>query len=124
MNAPSRFEELLQRDGVLIYKTRGVSMRPMLKQDRDLVIIRPVEGRLKKYDIPLYRRKNGIKGGKVKDTRSFKQLLTCNSGIRSFYSLAGNNCLLRKKRLCFANSFFNRCGFIAVTPKQLVLPAS
>lgn len=59
MNAPSRFEELLQRDGVLIYKTRGVSMRPMLKQDRDLVIIRPVEGRLKKYDIPLYRRKNG-----------------------------------------------------------------
>ena len=33
------FEEILSRDGRLIYKTRGVSMQPMLYQNRDLVII-------------------------------------------------------------------------------------
>lgn len=59
MSEAQRFEELLQRDGFLVYKTRGVSMQPLLKQDRDLVTIRPFEGRLKKYDIPLYRRKGG-----------------------------------------------------------------
>ena len=32
----STFEDLLGRDGVLVYKTRGVSMEPMLRQDRDL----------------------------------------------------------------------------------------
>ena len=34
-------------------------MRPMLKQNRDLVTVRKFEGRLKKYDVPLYRRKTG-----------------------------------------------------------------
>ena len=52
-------EDILKRDGVLIYKTRGASMRPMLKQNRDLVTVRPTAGRLKKYDIPLYRRRGG-----------------------------------------------------------------
>ncbi len=53
------FEEILKRDGVLVYRTQGVSMRPMLKQNRDLVTIRPVSGRLKKYDVPLYRKQGG-----------------------------------------------------------------
>ena len=43
------FEEILSRDGRLIYKTRGVSMQPMLYQNRDLVIIETFEGRLKPY---------------------------------------------------------------------------
>ena len=59
MNTALGFEEILKRDGVLVYKTQGVSMRPMLKQNRDLVTIRPVSGRLKKYDVPLYRKKGG-----------------------------------------------------------------
>ena len=50
------FEENLSRDGRLIYKTRGVSMQPMLYQNRDLVIIETFEGRLKPYDVALYRR--------------------------------------------------------------------
>lgn len=53
------FEEILKRDGVLVYRTQGVSMRPMLKQNRDLVTIRPISGRLKKYDVPLYRKQGG-----------------------------------------------------------------
>ena len=50
------FEELLARDGVLVYRTRGVSMEPMLRQNRDLVVIRVPASRLKKYDVALYRR--------------------------------------------------------------------
>ena len=39
------FEEVLERDGKLVYSIRGVSMLPMLRQDRDLVVIRPAAGR-------------------------------------------------------------------------------
>ena len=50
------FEELLARDGMLVYRTRGRSMEPMLRQDRDLVVIRIPSSRLRKYDVALYRR--------------------------------------------------------------------
>ena len=35
----STFEEILEKDGKLVYKTKGVSMNPMLYQNRDLVVI-------------------------------------------------------------------------------------
>ena len=50
------FEEILSRDGKLVYRTKGISMEPMLRQNRDLVIIRVPDCRLKKYDVALYRR--------------------------------------------------------------------
>lgn len=59
MKPDGKFEEMLRRDGFLIYKTQGVSMRPLFKQNRDLVTIKPYTGRLKKYDVPLYPKKNG-----------------------------------------------------------------
>ena len=52
----TRFEDLLQKDGRLVYKTRGTSMEPMLRQNRDLVIIEVPSVRLQKYDVALYRR--------------------------------------------------------------------
>ena len=52
----STFEEILSKDGKLVYKTKGVSMNPMLYQNRDLVVIVPNKERLKKYDVALYRR--------------------------------------------------------------------
>ncbi len=60
MTEQMNLEALLRRDGVLVYKTRGVSMRPLFKENRDLVTIRPCQrGGLKKYDVPLYRRRDG-----------------------------------------------------------------
>ena len=50
------FESILARDGKLVYKTRGYSMLPMLRQNRDLVILRAPVSRLRKYDVALYRR--------------------------------------------------------------------
>lgn len=52
----STFEDILARDGVLVYKTRGASMEPMLRQNRDLVVIRVPSSRLEKYDVALYKR--------------------------------------------------------------------
>lgn len=41
------------------FSPRGVSMLPMLRQGIDSVQLSPVPGKLKKYDLPLYRRDNG-----------------------------------------------------------------
>ena len=53
------FEEIIQRDGKLIYTNKGDSMMPLIKQGRDLLVIEKTHGKLKKYDIPLYKRDNG-----------------------------------------------------------------
>lgn len=50
------FEEILARDGTLVYKTKGKSMQPMLKENRDLVTVTVPHGRLQPYDVALYRR--------------------------------------------------------------------
>ncbi len=51
-----RLEELLKQNGWLVYKIKGVSMLPMLHQNRDLVVISVPKERLKKYDVALYKR--------------------------------------------------------------------
>lgn len=33
------FEEVLERDGKLVYTNKGVSMMPLLRQDQDLLVI-------------------------------------------------------------------------------------
>lgn len=53
----STYEEQLQTHGKLIYTNVGDSMMPLLRQNRDLMVIekRP-EGRCRKYDAVLYKR--------------------------------------------------------------------
>ena len=55
----TKFEDIIERDGRLIYTNVGDSMRPLIRQDRDLLIIEKPHGRLKKYDVPLYKRDSG-----------------------------------------------------------------
>ncbi len=49
-------EQVLSEKGVYVSTTSGVSMQPLFYDRRDTVIISPVSGKLKKYDVPLYRR--------------------------------------------------------------------
>ena len=56
---PGSFERVLDLEGVVVYRVEGVSMRPMLRMDRDIVVIRKPNGRLQKYDVALYRRQTG-----------------------------------------------------------------
>ena len=56
----SCFEEEIRRRGYLLYRNEGDSMLPLIRQGKDLVLIsEKPEGRLKKYDVPLYKRDNG-----------------------------------------------------------------
>lgn len=48
----------LETSGEFISRTRGVSMQPLFRQGRDLVVITKPEGELKKGDVPLYKRRN------------------------------------------------------------------
>ena len=49
-------ETVLKTHGFFMTTTSGVSMEPLFRHRRDLVVIRPVNGRLNKLDVPLYRR--------------------------------------------------------------------
>jgi len=51
--------EQLAGGNSVTFSPRGVSMLPMLRQGRDTVKLSPIKGKLKKYDLPLYRRDNG-----------------------------------------------------------------
>lgn len=55
----STFEEEIERHGRLVYTNVGDSMMPLLREKRDLIIIEKAQGRLKKYDVPLYKRDSG-----------------------------------------------------------------
>ena len=55
----SSFEAVLARDGRLIYSNVGDSMWPFIRQGRDLLVIEPPRGRLKRLDVPLYKRDSG-----------------------------------------------------------------
>lgn len=54
------FEEIIKQQGKLVYTNTGISMMPLLRQHRDLLIIGPPPaGGLRMWDVPLYRRDNG-----------------------------------------------------------------
>lgn len=61
------------------FSPRGVSMLPMLRQGRDTVTLSPVTGRLRKYDLPLYRREDG------------KYVLHRVVGVADTYTCIGDN---------------------------------
>lgn len=56
MSEIKSIEQAIAEEGKLVLSTAGISMKPLLGNRRDTVIILPVSGRLKKYDVPLYRR--------------------------------------------------------------------
>ena len=56
MRQPSTFEEVLMRDGRLVYRNKGVSMMPLLRQERDLFVIERNSQRLRRFDVALFRR--------------------------------------------------------------------
>lgn len=57
----STFEEELKEKGVLVYTNVGTSMRPLIRQGKDVMIIKRFDNccKLKKMDVPLYKRDSG-----------------------------------------------------------------
>lgn len=54
----NKIEFVLEKEGYFVSTTSGVSMFPMLRDRKDTVVIYPVNGCLKKYDVLLYKREN------------------------------------------------------------------
>lgn len=52
-------QEGLEAGKTVRFSPRGISMLPMLRQGIDDVVLSPVPAKLKKYDLPLYRRSSG-----------------------------------------------------------------
>ena len=48
-------EQVLAETGVWVSTTSGHSMKPMLHDRRDTVVVEPAAARLKRYDVALYR---------------------------------------------------------------------
>ena len=53
------FMEQFEQGKSVIFSPKGVSMRPLLRQGFDSVVLSPISGELRKYDIPLYQYHDG-----------------------------------------------------------------
>lgn len=77
-------EQVLKQKGIYVGTTVGNSMYPMLRNRRDTIVIRPYEGRLKKYDVPLYKRG---------DTYILHRIIDV---LPDSYTICGDNCINRE----------------------------
>ena len=59
MSEKSTYEQELIENGRIIWTNVGKSMMPLLSEKRDVMIIERPTGRLKRYDVPLYKRADG-----------------------------------------------------------------
>ena len=75
--------EQLDRSGIIIHTNKGISMLPLLRENRDLMVIRKKEtADLHKYDVILYLRDNG--------EYVLHRILKVNTGS---YWVIGDNCI-------------------------------
>ena len=86
------FEEEINEKGKIIFTNVGRSMFPLIRQDKDIMIIEKVNGRLKKYDVPLYHRDSG------------KYVLHRILKVReNDYVICGDNCYIKEYGITDSN---------------------
>ena len=75
------YEEELLLHGRILRTNKGDSMMPLLRQDRDVMIIEKNDGRLKRYDAALYKRGDEYVLHRVVKVRA------------DSYDIIGDNCI-------------------------------
>ncbi len=55
MNNIKEIKDILETDGVFVSTTAGLSMYPMLRDRKDVIVVKKCTERLKKYDVALYK---------------------------------------------------------------------
>ena len=80
------FEELMEQDGRIVFTCRGTSMMPLLRENRDIMIIEPRDA-YHKLDAVLFRR-FGIEG---RGAYVLHRILRVNKD--GTYWIAGDNCV-------------------------------
>lgn len=81
MNDRLTAEQVLKEKGFFVKTTAGISMKPLFRDRCDRVVIKPVTQRLKKYDVPLYRRGDELVLHRVIEVKS------------DGYIICGDNCV-------------------------------
>lgn len=79
--------EKLESGGTVTFTPNGTSMEPMLRDGKDVVVLKKPRGRLRLYDVPLYRRDNG-------QYVLHRVVDFCNDGS---YVMCGDNQFAREK---------------------------
>ena len=87
MSEPT-FETELAENGRLVFHNRGVSMRPLIREGKDLMVIERPEGRLKRYDGVLYKtRKGGYILHRVLKVRENDYVICGDNCVRKEYGI-------------------------------------
>lgn len=55
----NKFENVIQNKGYIVYTNEGDSMMPLLREHKDIIVIRKITEPLKKNDAVLFKRPNG-----------------------------------------------------------------
>ena len=84
MNDKLSVEQVLKEKGFFVTTTSGVSMMPLFSDRRDRIVIKPAAEKLKKYDVPLYRRGESLVLHRIIKVRE------------NDYVIRGDNCVLRE----------------------------
>lgn len=87
MKSAEEIRRVLESEGVFVSTSVGISMWPMLRSRKDTIVIRPIQGRLKRFDVPLYYR-----NGKLILHRVIRVL-------PEGYDIRGDNCLGTEKNV-------------------------
>ena len=77
----TKFEHEIQSKGYIVYTNEGDSMMPLLRQHRDIMVIKKITEPLKKYDAVLFKRPIGA-------YVLHRIIKVCGSGQ---YRIAGDN---------------------------------
>ena len=104
-------ERLANGISVWIYP-KGVSMRPMIRQGVDRVLLSPVPEKLQKYDLPFYQRDNGqfvlhriVRAGETYTCVGDNQV-DLETGVRHDQMIAIVTAFTRGNREVSVNSFW------------------
>ena len=93
MNNKRQIEDVLKEEGLFVSTTVGVSMFPMLRNRRDTIIVRPYEGRLKKYDVPLYKRGSNYILHRIIEVRPDSYVILGDNCIQKEYGITDEQIL-------------------------------
>ncbi len=78
------FEQALSDCGEYVTQVQGISMYPMLRYRRDPVLIHPLTGELRRYDVAVYNRGDGYVIHRILEVRP------------DCYVFRGDNCLCKE----------------------------
>lgn len=87
----SSIENEIKTKGYVFYEVHGFSMVPLIRQDKDLTIIKKITGDLHKYDIILYRRGQKLILHRIVKIKNGKYIIAGDNCANKEYDITDKN---------------------------------